>query len=222
MNICLIMPNVFPVPATRGGATETLITNLLKENEKSGLINFTCVSIYEEEAEKLSAEYKYTNFVYIKQKRENLDLTFETQDSVFEKYMDDLYNEIKDINFDFIIIEGGDVSGYSHLLKKFPKEKCLVHIHGNVLGNTEVDNQIYHKYIAISEYTRRLIMEQAKVDKDRIELLYNAIQLKDFEKKISKEEQDALRKKYDIEARRCCNTIFRKNNSSKRNKRINK
>ena len=34
MNICLIMPNVFPVPATKGGATETLITNLLNENEK--------------------------------------------------------------------------------------------------------------------------------------------------------------------------------------------
>ena len=54
MNICLIMPNVFPVPATKGGAVETLATNLLLENEKEGKINFTCFSIYEKEAAELS------------------------------------------------------------------------------------------------------------------------------------------------------------------------
>ena len=31
--ICFIMPNVFPVPATKGGATETIVNNVLDENE---------------------------------------------------------------------------------------------------------------------------------------------------------------------------------------------
>lgn len=35
LKICLVMPNVLPVPATKGGATEMLMSNLLKENEKS-------------------------------------------------------------------------------------------------------------------------------------------------------------------------------------------
>ena len=65
MRVCLIMPNVFPVPATKGGATETLMTNLLKENEKEGKIDFACVSVYEENAEKLSKQYQYTKFIYI-------------------------------------------------------------------------------------------------------------------------------------------------------------
>lgn len=159
MKICLIMPNVFPVPATKGGATEMLITNLLKENEKEGLIDFTCVSVYEEEAEKLSKEYKHTKFIYIHQKRDNLDLTFETKDTSFKKYMDDIEEKIKDKNFDFIIVEGGDISGYEYLLKNFPKEKCLVHIHGDALGDNETNSKIYHEFIAISKYTKKLIMK---------------------------------------------------------------
>lgn len=198
MNICVIMPNVFPVPATKGGATEMIITNLLKENEKKGQIHFTCVSVYQEDAEILSRSYRYTDFIYIRQKRENLDLTFETGDIFFERYMDEIYNQIKDKEFDFIIIEGGDISGYEYLLKRFPKEKCLVHIHGDAIGNNEINDKIYNKFIAISDYARKLIMQDGKIDSSKIELLYNAIQLQDFDKTISNEERIALRKKYEI------------------------
>lgn len=199
MNICMIMPNVFPVPATKGGATEMLITNLLKENEKQGLINFTCISVYDEKAEKLSSDYKYTKYIYIKQKRANNDLTFEMEDVFFKNYMDEIYNQIKDKQFDFYIVEGGDISGYEYLLKHFPKEKCFVHIHGNVLGNNRVNDSIYSKFIAISNYTKKLIMEDGIVKPEKVELLYNAIKVSDFDKKISKEEKLELRKKYGIE-----------------------
>ena len=114
MKICLIMPNVFPVPATKGGATEMLMTNLLTENEKEGKINFICVSVYDEKAKKISEDYKYTKFIYINQKRDNLDLTFEQEDNSFISYMDEIYANIKDEQFDFIIIEGGDRSGYEY------------------------------------------------------------------------------------------------------------
>lgn len=199
MNICIIMPNVFPVPATKGGATEMLITNLLKENEKQGLINFTCISVYDEKAEKLSSDYKYTDYIYIKQKRSNNDLTFKTEDEVFKNYMEETYNQIRDKQFDFYIVEGGDISGYEYLLKHFPKEKCFVHIHGGVLGDNHVNDNIYGKFIAISNYTKKLIMQDGVINPEKIELLYNAIKVEDFDKKISKQEKVELRKKYNIE-----------------------
>lgn len=199
MNIILIMPNVFPVPAVKGGATETLITNLLQENEKKGDINFICVSVYSKDAYELSKNYKYTKFVYIEEQRDNLDLTFEKEDENFKKYMDKIYIEIKDLIFDFIIIEGGDITGYEYLLKNFPKEKCLVHIHGDALGNNNVNKNIYYKFIAISDYTKKLIMSDNVIPESQIELLYNAIKLEDFSKKISNEEKKQLRKKFEIE-----------------------
>lgn len=198
MNVCLVMPNVFPVPATKGGATETLMTNLLKENEKEGKINFTCVSVYEEKAEILNREYKFTKFIYIRQKRDNLDLTFESGDSNFKLYMDEVYESIKDLELDFIIIEGGDISGYEYLLNNFPKEKCLVHIHGNVLGDNEINKKIYNKFLAISKYTCNLIKKDNIVSDEQIELLYNAIRVQDFDRTISDEEKKVLRNKYEI------------------------
>ncbi len=199
MKICLIMPNVFPVPATKGGATEMLITNLLAENEKEGKINFVCISVYDEKAKKISEDYKYTEFIYINQKRDNLDLTFEKQDKYFEQYMDEIYEKIKDKKLDFIIIEGGDISGYEYLLKRFPKEKCIVHIHGDAMGNYEINNNIYSKFLAISKYTENLINKNEIIPRDKIELLYNAIKLENFEKTITQEEKKELRAQYGIE-----------------------
>lgn len=199
MNIILIMPNVFPVPAVKGGATETLMTNLLEENEKSGKVNFTCISVYDEKAYELSKNFKYTKFIYIEEKRDNLDLTFEKSDNNFKKYMNKVYENIKDLEFDFLIIEGGDITGYEYLLKRFPKEKCLVHIHGDALGDNNINKDIYYKFLAISKYTEKLIMSDNIIPKSQIELLYNSIKLEDFNKKISEDEKIALRKKYGIE-----------------------
>ena len=199
MNIILIMPNVFPVPAVKGGATETLMTNLLEENEKSGKVNFTCISVYDEKAYELSKNFKYTKFIYIEEKRDNLDLTFEKSDNNFKKYMDKVYENIKDLEFDFLIIEGGDITGYEYLLRRFPKEKCLVHIHGDALGDNNINKDIYYKFLAISKYTEKLIMSDNIIPKSQIELLYNSIKLEDFNKKISEDEKIVLRKKYGIE-----------------------
>lgn len=199
MNIILIMPNVFPVPAVKGGATETLITNLLQENEKNKKVNFICVSVYDEKAYKLSKQYKNTKFIYIEEKRDNLDLTFEKSDNNFKKYMDKIYENIKDLEFDFIIIEGGDITGYQYLLKRFPREKCLVHIHGDVLGDNNINKDIYYKFLAISKYTEKLIMSDNIIGKSQIELLYNSIKIEDFNKKISEDEKIKLREKLEIE-----------------------
>lgn len=199
MNICLIMPNVFPVPATKGGATEMLMTNLLKENEKRGLIHFTCVSVYDEAAKELSKNYVKTDFIYIKQKRDNLDLTFETEDKYFIQYMDEIYKNIKNKEFDFIIIEGGDITGYEYLLKKFPKEKCIVHIHGDSLGDKKINNNIYYKFIAISNYTKKILTEDNIIPSEKVEVLYNAINIEKFNKKLNEKEKQLLRNKYGID-----------------------
>ncbi len=199
MRVCLIMPNVFPVPATKGGATETLMTNLLKENEKEGKIDFTCVSVYEENAERLSKQYQHTKFIYIDQKRDNLDLTFKSKDTFFKTYMDEIKKQIHPDNYDFIIVEGGDISGYEYLLKHFPKEKCLVHIHGIALGDNKINKEIYHKFIAISKFTCGMIKKDGQIKDNQIELLYNAIDVNEFYKTISEEEKRELRKKYEID-----------------------
>lgn len=198
-NVCLIVPNVFPVPAVNGGACETLVETLIKENEKINKINITCVSIYDEKAYKKSKEYKNTKFIYIKDKNntDNIDLSFEKEDKKLFLYMDDIYENIKDENLDFIVIEGGDLKAYKYLLKRFPKEKCIMHIHGISTGDNEFE-QIYQYYIAVSNYAANHFLASGIIEKERVKVLYNGIEIEKFKRKLSLEEKRELKNKYNI------------------------
>lgn len=198
-NVCLIVPNVFPVPAVNGGACETLVETLIKENEKLNKINITCVSIYDEKAYKKSKEYKNTKFIYIKDKNntDNIDLSFEKEDKKLFLYMDDIYENIKDENLDFIVIEGGDLKAYKYLLKRFPKEKCIMHIHGISTGDNEFE-QIYQYYIAVSNYAANHFLASGIIEKERVKVLYNGIEIEKFKRKLSLEEKRELKNKYNI------------------------
>ena len=43
--VFLLPPPDLPVPAVEGGAVETLITHLIEENERHGLLRLECASI---------------------------------------------------------------------------------------------------------------------------------------------------------------------------------
>ena len=62
MKICMIAPKNFPVPALKGGAVETLITDFIDENEIHKKANVDVITIYNKDAIEESKKYKYTNF----------------------------------------------------------------------------------------------------------------------------------------------------------------
>lgn len=64
--IAIILPANYPVPAVRGGAVESLMSNLILENEKNPAFNFTVFTIEDEKAVKLQKDYRYTHFENIK------------------------------------------------------------------------------------------------------------------------------------------------------------
>ena len=66
MNLAVITSGFFPLPASKGGAVENLIENLLNENEKENEIYFSIFSIYDEKAVQLSKGYKNSKFIFIK------------------------------------------------------------------------------------------------------------------------------------------------------------
>lgn len=199
MNICLITPNVFPVPAVKGGACETLVETIIKENEKKKQVKIICVSIYDEEAYEQSKQYQNTEFIYIGKENvdTDIDLYFEKTSEEFINYMDKIYEKIKDRELDYIIIEGGDWKGYRYLLEKFPKEKCVLHLHGNLSGD-EMTSQTYQYFLSISDYISKEFVENGIIEEDRVKLLYNGIELDKFKRKISEEEKQNLKRHYGI------------------------
>lgn len=66
MKVAFLTVGISPVPATKGGAVENLVEDLLDENEIKHYVDFSVLSLYEEKAYKKAKGYKNSNFYFIK------------------------------------------------------------------------------------------------------------------------------------------------------------
>ena len=64
--VTIITNGYFPVPATMGGAVESLVENLVQQNECSGKLDLTLFSCYDKEAEQIAKSYQATDVQFIK------------------------------------------------------------------------------------------------------------------------------------------------------------
>ena len=197
--ICLIVPNVFPVPAVKGGACEQLVTDFINQNEIYKKIDITVVSPYDEIAKKQSVNYKYTKFIYINihEKNDFKDLLFSKQDDEFAEYKEQIKNTLNLNDFDYVIIEGGNPEGYKDLLMECNKEKRILHLHGNLEGNKEIE-EIYGYFITVSNFVKNGLANNGIIPNDRIFTIYNGVNVQKFQKNISNGEKLELRSKYHI------------------------
>lgn len=144
-NICIITQCSLPIPTTKGGAVETLVEYLLTENENKAKYHFTVVSVGDNQAEIQSRQFKNADFIYINKSNEllnrllfqiyrvlkhvNIYIPFSLE---FKKCLQILRN-IK--NQDLFIFEAGPTTQLPALSKIIPKDKLLVHIHWDGMGN---------------------------------------------------------------------------------------
>ena len=64
--VCIVCSSKLPQPPVLGGAVSQLIQLWIDENEKQCRFDFTCVSVFNEEAVEKSEKFKETKFLFIK------------------------------------------------------------------------------------------------------------------------------------------------------------
>ena len=67
--ILLVPPPELPVPAVQGGAVETLVTHLIRENERAGKLDLLCASIPDPEAAAQAQGLQHTKMLYVAKPR---------------------------------------------------------------------------------------------------------------------------------------------------------
>lgn len=199
--ICLISSNLLPVPNVKGGAIETIITNILQEQEKQEKIELTVVSIFDEEAYKESQKYSKTRFIYIKKNflyyiiGTIYNISNKLLKTNFNTYNTIVFNKIKKAKFDYIFAEGGHYESYNKFLKYFKKEQLVLHLHHFATSNSIIDST-FSKVVGVSKYVTDEFLKTSSIEKGYV--LKNSIDLKKFDKKISEIEYLELRNKYHI------------------------
>lgn len=165
MKVAIIAPQGLPVPPVKGGAIETLIDIILKENEKHRNLNIDVFTVYNEEAIKESKHYSNVNFIFLLKNKKCVKLRNKIISlcrKVFKMklrytYPYEICKHIKKKNYDKVIVEG-DASLIIPVANVCGKEKVFFHIHHNPLSTNhdEFRNELQHchEVIAVSDYIK--------------------------------------------------------------------
>lgn len=220
MKVLIISSCSLPIPAINGGAVETLIENIVKQNEIYKKMNLSVISLYNEDAIRMSSLYKNTNFIYFK--KNNL---VKCMDSIITKIMRCITRDKKissrnyiwklvtlrkvsknllENDYDSVIIENTiylfNIFKNKHIKEKY-KDKYYFHIH-NDLSRNHYHESVLHckKYIVISEFIKKKVENKLGTNiTKKIEVLYNGIDTNLFKKEISKNEKEEILNSLGIE-----------------------
>lgn len=70
--IAIVTNGILPLPAVKGGGAETLVQQLLDENEKQQKYKFIIYSVLDKQAVQAQKKYKYSQFMFVPHKQDNL------------------------------------------------------------------------------------------------------------------------------------------------------
>lgn len=221
MNLAVITSGFLPVPATKGGAVENLVQNILDENELiNEAIHFTVLSIYDKNAEKISQKYEKTNFVFFKipQFVNLLDLLiFAIAKHIFRKkncqsyryilqrlyYLNKCSQYLKNNDFDKVLLENHPTQ---YLALKWRKNyikysgRYYYHCHNELVGLYKCRKVIEKtsNFICVSEYIAESLKKYLEIPRNRISVLRNCVDEEIFSKGVSDKEKKVLKKKFNI------------------------
>lgn len=219
--ITLIMSSVLPVPATKGGAVENLLENIVKFQEFRNEIDLNIISAYDYEAYTKSRKYPHTNFTFVKLSKlskciDKIILFIASKILKKDNLMAysficqrmEYYRKISKIiaNDDYgkLVFEN---SAGLYLCLKWKKNykkymgKYYYHCHNAVRMNFGCEKIIRDtkKFIGVSDYILSDLSENlGEYVKESSVVLRNCVEESRFGKNISVDEAKQLRKKYNI------------------------
>lgn len=187
MKVCIILPCVLPVPATKGGAVEILTESLVYYNSIYKKLKLTVVTIYDEEAYMLSKKYSEVEWIFIKKNvlikytdyffRALRRITKHTFKVSLYDYV--VLNKIKNKKFDKIVFEGGNAFFAVKYKKYFPKEKMYYHFHSILRPNYKIE-ECFSNIFTISEYLKKEFLKSTSFKEQNVHVLLNGIRLENF------------------------------------------
>ena len=138
--VLLVPPPALPVPAVQGGAVETLLTHLLRENERRGELELYCACIPDAAAMAAAANWQHNHMLYLPVppgRRRWLPLNavqrlLGVAPPPWQPWYQALLLTLirQKIQPDLVFAEGGDLLQVSAISRYFGRWRTLAHLHG--------------------------------------------------------------------------------------------
>lgn len=220
MKLAVITSGFLPVPASKGGAVETLLMNLLLENEGETDLEFNIFSIYDEKAIEDSKKYRKANFTFIKPLKiiEKIDkIVFLIAKNILKKsnsqsyrfifqrlyFLNKISQNLKKNDYDKVLLENHPTQYLALKWRKNYKKyqnRYYYHCHNEFVGTYGCESIIKNtkKMICVSNFIKNSLEKKLEIDKDKCVVLRNGIDTEKFSITIDEIEKQKIKKKYNI------------------------
>lgn len=196
--IAIISQPNLPIPDVRGGGIELLTRLIIEQNEIDKRYRLIVFSIYDEEGERISNQYKYCEVIYIKVNKLlylygralNLLAGIFRQERIGNRsYYSCVFEKIKHINgLSAVIFEGGPAAAIG-MFREYT-DKLVFHSHVREFPRHRW--YFYDKIITVSDFCKHDWLKN--YSEEKIEILRNCIDTKKFLQKINDTEKLKLRR----------------------------
>lgn len=220
MKIAIVTSGYFPIPPVLGGAVESLIDLIIKENEKEKCVDITVFSCFNEKAKVISDGYVATKVEYVVtpksiQALDKCIYFFAKNIFRLKKHMSFRYilqrlyfikqvgKNLEKIDYERVLLENNPVllsTVKSSTNQEKYKNKVYYHAH-NVIYNDFGNGKLLRKckaVVSVSEFISNKIKERIGENSEvEYRVLRNRIDEERF-RNIDYEKAEALREKYNI------------------------
>lgn len=203
--VCLVLPGLLPVPATQGGAIETLVTTLIEQNEVFRELDLYVVTNFDNTSKRLAASFRNTHFIFVPTSSRTLSKLFHRAEALGkltntlpQKYqVSDLFHMralrmIKDIAFDAVVFEGGTPWGYP-AFRFLYKDRLYLHVH--FCADHIIEDSQYKRVIAVSNYAAKAWKYYSTRHDQDVRVVLNGLEAKMFDSCDASDAGSAIRAK---------------------------
>lgn len=190
MKLAILSCGILPIPAVQGGAVENLIDFYMEYNNKKRIHDITVFSPWDAKVKKhpaLSSEVNHYHYIdvtslkaRIARKIYGLFHSGEYYNYFIEYYFEKVYAILMKKDYDYIILE--NCPGFTYKLSQRGFKNLILHLHNDLLNsNTRYHNVIFNdiiKILTVSNYIKERV--ETISSSDKIQTLYNAIDVKSF------------------------------------------
>lgn len=214
MKIVIISPMKLPIPPVKGGGVENLIQLIVEAKENISLddLDLTVISPFDEAAQIKSNYYRNTKYIYIdvhnllsnfvKKATKLINKTKIIKMNPYWLTASQISQKLKLGKYDIIIV----VNNLALLAALMQQQEghYILHLHNDIFN---AQKSAYAKWvkacqkiITVSEYIKNQVLTVKGINKEKVYVLNNCIDLEKFESVVSDEEIVIERNKLGISA----------------------
>lgn len=203
--IAILTPGDLPIPATMGGAIETLVSHLIEENESSGIVEFHVFNTARYASTLVDKRYTYTKLYTVACHRaidRMADRAYQLLNKIIgyrrpfqSVYLRKVCRIINRQRFDEVLIEG--LPRFAWRIWSDCGIKPILHVHTDIFDqNTRNSVEIFSsckEVLCVSQYIADKVSSIPNWEATRISVFRNCVDMRQFQEESRKNRRAEIR-----------------------------